>query len=69
MKAPTMTIELTLKDMSCGHCAKAVTDAVRQIDPGADVKVDLVTKRVQIESSADIETLKRALAEEGYPAS
>ena len=64
-----MTIELTIKDMSCGHCVKTVTQTVRQVDPRAEVKVDLATKRVEIESSADAEAFKQALAEEGYPAS
>ena len=64
-----MTIELTLKDMSCGHCVKTVTQTVRQVDPSADVKIDLDTKRVRIETSGDAEAFKRALAEEGYPAS
>ena len=64
-----MTIELTLRNMSCGHCVKTVTETVKQIDPAADVKVDLQTKQVRIESSADAEDFKQALAEEGYPAS
>ncbi len=64
-----MTIELTLKDMSCGHCVKTVTQTVHQVDPSAEVKIDLDTKRVRIETSGDAEAFKRALAEEGYPAS
>ena len=28
-----MTIELTLPDMTCGHCAKTVTSTVLQVDP------------------------------------
>ena len=31
-----MTIELTLRNMSCGHCVKTVTETVKQIDPAAD---------------------------------
>ena len=27
--------------MSCNHCAKAVTKAVQQLDPQAQVQVDL----------------------------
>jgi copper chaperone len=63
-----MTIELTLPDMSCGHCQRAVTAAVLRVDPQAQVKVDLQTKVVAIESAQPADAFKVTLAEEGYPA-
>ena len=63
-----MTIELTLPDMSCGHCQRAVTAAVLRVDPQAQVKVDLQTKVVAIESAQPVDVFKVTLAEEGYPA-
>jgi copper chaperone len=63
-----MTIELTLPDMSCGHCQRAVTAAVLRVDPQAQVKVDLQTKVVAIESAQPVDAFKVTLAEEGYPA-
>lgn len=62
-------IELTLPTMTCGHCVKTVTETVRKLDTGAQVQADLATHTVRIESDQPAETLKRALAEEGYPAS
>lgn len=61
-------IELTLKDMTCGHCVRTVTRTVQQVDPQAQVRIDLPTQRVEIESQREAEAFRRALAEEGYPA-
>lgn len=61
-------IELTLPDLSCGHCAAAVTRTVQALDPAATVKVDLPTKHVSIETALPPEQVRSALAEEGYPA-
>lgn len=60
-------IELTLPDMTCGHCVKAVTQAVQQVDAAAQLTIDLPTHRVSIASVRPAEDFKAALAEEGYP--
>ena len=61
-------IELTLPDMTCGHCVKTVTGTVQKLDAAAQVQCDLATHTVRIETSQSAEAVKRALAEEGYPA-
>jgi len=61
-------IELTLPDMTCGHCVRTVTSAVQQVDPAAKVEVDLPSHAVRIQSGESPERFKAALAEEGYPA-
>ena len=61
-------IELTLPSMSCGHCVRTVTDTVHQVDAQASVDIDLVARRVRIESQREAEDFKKALAEEGYAA-
>ena len=61
-------IELTLPDMTCGHCVKTVTSTVQKIDAQAKLDIDLPTHRVQIESTQPADAFKTALAEEGYPA-
>jgi copper chaperone len=60
-------IEMNLPAMSCGHCVRAVTDAVKRVDGQARVDVDLETKRVRIESSVPRERFAAALVDEGYP--
>lgn len=59
-------IEFNIPNMSCGHCVKAVTEAVRSVDPQARVEVDLAGKHVKVESGQPREPLARALAEAGY---
>ena len=59
--------EFQLPDMSCGHCVGAVTQALKQVDPQAEVVVDLPQHRVTVQSSAPVQALTAALAEAGYP--
>ncbi|MEO6895957.1 MAG: heavy-metal-associated domain-containing protein [Caldimonas sp.] len=40
-----------VNDMTCGHCVSTITKAVRALDPGAKVQIDLAAHRVGIESS------------------
>lgn len=61
-----MTIKFNVQGMTCGGCARAVTNAVQQADPGASVDVDLAGKAVSIGSSADPARLKAAIEEAGY---
>ncbi|WP_323144333.1 heavy metal translocating P-type ATPase [Massilia phyllosphaerae] len=61
--------ELTVEDMSCKHCVGRVTKAVQGIDPAATVDIDLPTKKVRIDSSADLERIAGAIDEAGYPVS
>ncbi len=60
-------IELTLPDMTCGHCVKTVTSTVQQVDAAATVDIDLPTHRLRIESTEPADSFKAALAAEGYP--
>lgn len=60
-------IEMTLPDMSCGHCAATVTKTCQLVDPQARVEVDIGTKTVKIESTAERSDFAEALAEAGYP--
>jgi len=55
-----------VQGMSCGHCVRAVTEAVRQVDPQAEVQVDLASGRVEVQSQRERAELVRAIEEEGY---
>ena len=61
-------IELTLPDMTCGHCVRTVTAAVQKVDAQARVTIDLPSHKLQIESQQPAEDFAAALADEGYPA-
>ncbi|MFN3415908.1 MAG: heavy-metal-associated domain-containing protein [Caldimonas sp.] len=62
-------IELTLKDMTCGHCVRTVTQTVQKLDPQARIEIDLPAQRVKIDTTQPPEAVRQALAEQGYPAS
>ena len=62
-----MTIEFTLPDMTCGHCVKTVTATVQQVDQAAQLKIDLPSHKVAIESDQPSQAFVAALTEEGYP--
>jgi len=61
-----MNQTFTVTGMTCGHCEKAVTRAVKQADPQAEVKIDRTQNLVQVESTLARETLAKAIVEEGY---
>jgi len=56
----------TVTGMTCGHCEKAVTRAVKHLDPKAEVSIDRTANKVQVQSSQTREKLSQAIAEEGY---
>jgi copper chaperone len=55
-----------VQGMSCGHCAGAVTQAVKALDPTAEVKVDLASGKVEVQSQQDAAAIAAAIEEEGY---
>ena len=60
-------IEMTLPDMSCGHCASVIARTCKLVDPKATVDVDVGTKSVKIDSAEDRADFAAALTEAGYP--
>lgn len=61
-----MNQTFTVTGMTCGHCEKAVTRAIQQVDPQAQVQIDRMQNLVQVDSAQPRETLAHAIAEEGY---
>jgi Cu+-exporting ATPase len=59
--------ELTVEDMSCGHCVGRVTRSVQALDREAKVEVDLPTKKVRVDSTADLDAIAQAIDAAGYP--
>ncbi|OSZ71492.1 heavy-metal-associated domain-containing protein [Hydrogenophaga sp. IBVHS1] len=55
-----------VKGMTCGHCEKAVTSAIRQLDPQAQVRIDRASNRVEVDTTQAREALAEAIREEGY---
>ena len=61
-----MNQSFTVTGMTCGHCERAVKNAVQQLDPQAQVSINRATNRVDIDSAQTREALAKAIAEEGY---
>ena len=61
-----MNQTFTVTGMTCGHCEKAVTRAVKHVDPQAQVKIDRATNKVEVQSEQSRELLGKAIADEGY---
>jgi copper chaperone len=60
-------ISFEVNDMTCGHCVSTITKALKAVDPGARVQIDLAAHRVQIEpTEADEAELSDAIKEAGY---
>lgn len=57
-----------VQGMTCGHCEKAVTQALQRIDPGVSVRIDRSHNRVEVDSTAERAALQAAIQEEGYQA-
>ena len=68
--AATSTLTRIAPDISCEHCANAITGALNALNGVASVSVDVDDKRVEIQYDADsasAEQIDAALEEEGYP--
>lgn len=61
-----MNQTFNVQGMTCGHCERAVTQAVKSVDPTAEVKIDRATGKVDVVSSEPHEAIARAITEEGY---
>jgi copper chaperone len=64
-------MELQVGGMSCGHCAATVTSIVKEILPGAEVRVDLAAGKVHVVTSNAADDAKRleiarAITDAGY---
>lgn len=60
---------LSVNGMSCGHCANAVTKAVKALAGVGEVEVSLERKTATVEydpTRITVEKIKTAITEEGY---
>ena len=58
---------LLVEGMSCGHCEKAVKNALGELEGVKNVFVNLETKQVEVEGDdLDNSILKEAIEDAGY---
>jgi copper chaperone len=61
-----MNQTFNVRGMTCGHCERAVTQAVKAIDPQAQVAIDRTSGKVEVQSMQAREAIAQAIAQEGY---
>jgi copper chaperone len=59
-------LKLKVAGMSCGGCAKSVTQAVAAAAPGAKVSVDLKSGEVAIDGAVSKQVVVAAIEDAGY---
>jgi copper chaperone len=59
---------LSVPDMSCDHCVRAISSEVCQVPGVADVDVQLGAKTVRVTGSASEAAVREAITEAGYEA-
>jgi copper chaperone len=61
-----MNQTFNVQGMTCGHCERAVTQAVKTVDPQAEVRIDRASGRVDVVSGKPRDAIAAAITEEGY---
>ena len=62
-------MDFKVNGMTCGGCVRAVTNAIRNVDPDASLEVDLAGKRVSVQSKAEAASIEAAITDAGYEVS
>lgn len=60
-------MKFRIENMTCGGCVRSVTATIQELDENAKVNVDVVSKMVEVESSASESEIIAALTEDGFP--
>ncbi|MDB5731235.1 MAG: copper chaperone [Variovorax sp.] len=63
-----MSQKFQVAGMTCGHCENLVKQAIQQLDPEAQVTVDLPTGHVDVVSRQPRQDIVLAIEEAGYRA-
>ena len=63
-----MAIHLKITGMTCGHCVRAVTGALKAVPGVKAAEVDLKAGTAKVEGAPDPAALVAAVEEEGYQA-
>jgi copper chaperone len=59
-------LEFQIPNMTCGHCVRAITEAVHAADPAAQVTADLPQHQVQVQTQLPRERVAAQLVQAGY---
>ena len=60
-------MKFRIENMTCGGCARSVTATIQDLDPNAQVNIDVATKLVEVKTTLDTAQIVAALTEDGFP--
>ncbi len=60
-------MRFTVSGMTCGGCIKAVTRAIQSADPNAQVKVDIPTQSVELQTTLSASEAQNLIEDAGFP--
>lgn len=60
-------MQYRIENMTCGGCARAITAAIRELDPNARVEADPPNRTVRIETLRPEPAVRAVLVEAGFP--
>lgn len=61
-----MALQLKVPSMTCEGCVDTVTKAIKTVDGGAKVDIDLETKDVSVETEASRASIRDAIVAQGH---
>ncbi|WID98677.1 heavy-metal-associated domain-containing protein [Bosea vestrisii] len=64
--APGGAISFRVEDMTCGHCAGTIKQAIEGRLPGTAVTADPGSKLVRVQGTADFAAIRSAVVAAGY---
>ena len=59
-------MQINVPTIVCDKCADTITKAIHNVDPDAQVKVDIEAKQVDVETSATETSLREAITTVGH---
>lgn len=62
-------LNLLVTGMTCGHCEKAIKQAIKSVDANAAIEIKRTENLVIVHTAEAAETIVAAITAEGYPAS
>ena len=59
-------LKMKVNGMSCGHCVRAITKVLIELDNTAKIQIDLAAQTVRFDGEADQEEVVLAIQDAGY---
>jgi copper chaperone len=59
-------MQFHIENMTCGGCARAVTTAIRDLDPAATIRADPPARTIDVQTACGETELRAALTAAGF---